>query len=195
MDPLQTPEIIEKKPIRGAGFLRELITFVIIAVCIIYPFRKYVAEPYIVSGTSMSPTFETGHYLIIDKISYRFNLPQRDDVIVMKFPEDTTRDFIKRVIGLPGETVSIKEGVVTIINKENPEGFKLNETFIKFPKSDTATYTLTSNEYFVMGDNRAGSYDSRGWGPLPKEDIIGKPLIRLYPFDRITILPGSLANQ
>lgn len=192
MDPLQTPEIIEKKPIRGAGFLRELVTFVIIAVCIIYPFRKFVAEPYIVSGTSMSPTFETGHYLIIDKISYRFNAPQRDDVIVMKFPEDTSRDFIKRVIGLPGETIDIKNGTVTIINAENPKGMVLEEGFIKFPKSDTMTYTLTSGEYFVMGDNRAGSYDSRGWGPLPKEDIIGRPLIQLYPFDRIKILPGSL---
>ncbi len=192
MDPLQPQYTPEKKPARGLGFLRELVTFVIIAVCIIYPFRKFVAEPYIVSGTSMSPTFETGHYLIIDKISYRFNAPQRDDVIVMKFPEDTSRDFIKRVIGLPGETVDIKDGVVTITNKENPEGLKLDESFIKFPKSDTLSYTLTSGEYFVMGDNRAGSYDSRSWGPLPAEDIIGKPLIRLYPFDRIKILPGSL---
>lgn len=192
MDPLQPQYSPEKKPVRGAGFLRELVTFVIIAVCIIYPFRKFVAEPYIVSGASMSPTFETGHYLIIDKISYRFNAPQRDDVIVMKFPEDTSRDFIKRVIGLPGETVDIKDGTVTIINAENPKGMVLEEGFIKFPKSDTMTLTLTSGEYFVMGDNRAGSYDSRGWGPLPKEDIIGRPLIRLYPFDHIKILPGSL---
>ncbi len=192
MDPLQTPGFVEKKQSQGFSFLRELITFVIIAVCIIYPFRKFVAEPYIVSGTSMSPTFETGHYLIIDKISYRFNLPQRNDVIVMKFPKDTSRDFIKRIVGLPGETVDIKNGTVTIINKENPEGFKLDETFVKFPKSDTVNYTLTSSEYFVMGDNRAGSYDSRSWGPLPATDIIGKPLLRLYPFDRIKILPGSL---
>jgi len=112
----------------------------------------------------------------------------------MKFPEDTSRDFIKRIIGLPGETVDIKDGTVTIINKENLKGFTLDETFIKFPKSDTLNYTLTSNEYFVMGDNRAGSYDSRSWGPLPAIDIIGKPLIQLYPFNRINILPGSL-NQ
>jgi len=194
MDQLQTPGFIEKKPVRGFSFLRELLTFVIIAVFIIYPFRKFVAEPYIVSGTSMSPTFETGHYLVIDKISYRFNPPKRDDVIVMKFPEDTSRDFIKRIIGLPGETVDIKDGTVTIINKENPKGFTLDESFVKFPKSDTVNYTLTSSEYFVMGDNRAGSYDSRSWGPLPVIDIIGKPLIQLYPFNRIKILPGSL-NQ
>lgn len=194
MDPLQPQYAPEKKPVRGAGFLRELVTFVIIAVCIIYPFRKFVAEPYIVSGSSMSPTFETGHYLIIDKISYRFNAPQRDDVIVMKFPKDTSRDFIKRVIGLPGETVEIKDGTVTIFNTENPKGFTLDESFIKFPKSDTLSYTLTSGEYFVMGDNRAGSYDSRAWGPLPEVDIIGKPLVRLYPFNMINILPGSLVK-
>lgn len=194
MDSLQPQYIPEKKPARGLSFLRELVTFVVIAVCIIYPFRKFVAEPYIVSGTSMSPTFETGHYLIIDKISYRFNPPKRDDVIVMKFPEDTSRDFIKRVIGLPGETVEIHNGAVTIINKENPEGIKLDESFVKFPKTDNITYTLTSGEYFVMGDNRAGSYDSRSWGPLPTEDIIGRPLLRLYPVNDIDIFPGSLEN-
>lgn len=140
----------------------------------------------------MSPTFETGHYLIIDKVSYRLSPPRRDDVIVMKFPEDTSRDFIKRVIGLPGETVKIDAGSVTIINAENPKGIKLDESFIKFPKADTLTFTLTSDEYFVMGDNRAGSYDSRSWGPLPKEDIIGRPILRLYPINHIDILPGSI---
>lgn len=186
------PTIEPKKPTWGMSFLKELATFAFIAVCIIYPFRKYVAEPYVVSGASMSPTFETGHYLIIDKISYKFNPPKRDDVIVMKFPEDTSRDFIKRIIGLPGETVQIKDGVVTIINAANPKGFKLNESFVKYPKLDNTTVTLSLNEYFVMGDNRAGSYDSRAWGPLPKSDIIGKPLLRLYPVNQIDIFPGSI---
>lgn len=195
MDSTQVPGATpEKKPIRGLSFLKELATFAFIAVCIIYPFRKFIAEPYIVSGASMSPTFETGHYLIIDKISYRFNLPQRDDVIVMKFPQDTSRDFIKRIIGLPGETVIITNGVVRIINAEYPQGFIIDDSFVQFPKSDTLTYTLTSNEYFVMGDNRAGSYDSRIWGALPREDIIGKPLLRLYPFTDMGLFPGSFAQ-
>lgn len=174
------------------SFLKELATFAFIAVCIIYPFRKYVAEPYVVSGASMSPTFETGHYLIIDKISYTFNAPARYDVIVMKFPEDTSRDFIKRIIGLPGETVQIKDGVVTIINAANPTGFKLDQSFVTYTKLDNTTTTLPSNEYYVMGDNRAGSYDSRAWGPLPKSDIIGKPLLRLYPINQIDVYPGSV---
>ncbi|MHB1316799.1 MAG: signal peptidase I [Minisyncoccota bacterium] len=192
METVPQTTITEKKPIKGLSFLKELVTFILIAVFIIYPFRKFIAEPYIVSGSSMSPTFETGHYLIIDKISYKFHDPKRDDVIVMKFPEDTSRDFIKRIIGLPGETVKIEDGVVTIINSENPNGFKLSETFIKFTKSDTLTKTLSSDEYFVMGDNRAGSYDSRIWGALPKEDIIGTPLLRMYPLSKINISPGSL---
>ncbi|MCX6703546.1 MAG: signal peptidase I [Candidatus Zambryskibacteria bacterium] len=191
MDPLQTPEVLKEKPIRGFSFLKELVTFAIIAVCIIYPFRKFVAEPYIVSGASMSPTFETGHYLIIDKISYRLNPPKRYDVIVMKYPADTSRDFIKRVIGLPGETVEIDNGIVTIINTEHPEGFTLDQSFITLKSTDTLTRRLSANEYFVMGDNRAGSFDSRGWGALPSEDIIGKTLLRLYPFNQIGLFPGS----
>ena len=192
VSPLQTPP--EKKPIRGLSFLKELATFAIIAVCIIYPFRKFVAEPYIVSGASMSPTFETGHYLIIDKISYRFTPPQRDDVIVMKYPKDTSRDFIKRIIGLPNETVDIRNGAVYIINTEHPEGMLLSEDFITLTQKENLTRRLGPNEYFVMGDNRAGSFDSRSWGPLPKEDIIGKPLLRLYPLTQIGVLPGSVTE-
>ncbi len=194
MDSTQAPQVPPVKKIYGLSVLKELATFAFIAVCIIYPFRKFIAEPYIVSGASMSPTFETGHYLIIDKISYRYREPQRNDVIVMKFPEDTSRDFIKRIIGLPGETVRIKNGAVTIINTEHPEGFSLTESFITFQKQDTLTVTLSQNEYFVMGDNRAGSYDSRAWGPLPAQDIIGTPLIRLFPFTNIDLHPGSLNN-
>lgn len=186
------PTLEPKKSTWGMSFLKELATFAFIAVCIIYPFRKYIAEPYVVSGASMSPTFETGHYLIIDKISYKLNPPQRGDVIVMKFPEDTSRDFIKRIIGLPGETVHIRDGIVTIINTAHPEGLKLDESFVKYTKRDTMSVSLAPNEYFVMGDNRAGSYDSRAWGPLPQSDIIGKPLLRLYPVNQIDIHPGSI---
>lgn len=190
MEPILEP----KKQTWGMSFLKELTTFAFIAVCIIYPFRKFVAEPYVVSGASMSPTFETGNYLIIDKISYRFHNPQRDDVIVMRFPDDTSRDFIKRIIGLPGETVRIKDGIVTIINNTHPDGLKLDESFVKYPKIDNLTITLGAHEYFVMGDNRSGSYDSRAWGPLPKADIIGKPLLQLYPLNQIRVHPGSIIN-
>ena len=188
-----TPPVVEKQP-KKYSFFRELITFIIIAVVIVLPFRMFVAEPYIVSGTSMFPTFDTGHYLIVDKLSYRLHDPARYDVVVMIFPKDTTKDFIKRIIGLPGDTVKVQNGVVTIINSANPNGFVLDQSFVKYPKtdgSDNQTVTLKSGQYFVMGDNRAGSYDSRYWGPLPKSDIIGHPIIRLLPVSKIGFVPGA----
>ena len=175
------------------SFWSELVLFIFIAVCIVLPFRLYIAEPYIVSGTSMSPTFETGHYLIVDKISWQLHVPARYDVVVMIFPKDTTKDFIKRIIGLPGETVTIKNGVVSIVNSAHPQGFVLDQSFVKYPKNDdTMSITLKNDEYFVMGDNRAGSYDSRYWGPLPKSDIIGHPVLRLWPLNKIGIDPGGV---
>lgn len=176
----------EKNPI-----LREIIVFFIIALFIVLPFRLFIAEPYVVSGSSMSPTFETGHYLIVNKISYKFADPKRYDVIVMKYPKDTSKDFIKRIIGLPGEKVSIKDGKVTIINAENPNGFSIDEKYVVYKKLDTIETVLDENQYFVMGDNRSGSFDSRYWGALPKEDIIGTPLIRLFPIKNIGIHPGN----
>jgi signal peptidase I len=174
------------------SFFRELLTFVFIAVVIVLPFRMFIAEPYVVSGTSMFPTFDTGHYLIVDKITWKFETPKRYDVVVMIFPKDTTKDFIKRIIGFPGETVVIKNGAVSIINDTHPQGFALDQSFVKFPKDDTLTAHLKADEYFVMGDNRAGSYDSRYWGPLPKSDIIGYPLMRLLPITDIGLLPGGI---
>jgi len=188
-----TAEIRSSQPAQPKkySFIRELLTFIFIAVVIVLPFRMFIAEPYVVSGTSMFPTFDTGHYLIVDKISYRFHPPARYDVVVMIFPKDTTKDFIKRIVGLPNETVIIKNGDVSIKNAEHPEGLKLDQSFVKYPKSDTMTITLKANEYFVMGDNRAGSYDSRYWGPLPASDIIGHPIIRLLPVTKIGLLPGE----
>ena len=186
-----TSEPPEERKKTKPSFWTELATFFVIAVCIVLPFRWFVAEPYIVSGTSMFPTFDTGHYLIVDKLSYRIHAPARYDVIVMVFPKDTTKDFIKRIIGLPGETVVIKSGVVSIKNTAHPDGIILDQSFVTYPKrDDTLTVTLTSNEYFVMGDNRAGSYDSRYWGPLPASDIIGHPVLRLLPISKIGISPG-----
>jgi signal peptidase I len=141
----------------------------------------------------MFPTFDTGHYLIVDKISYRMHVPERYDVVVMIFPKDKSKDFIKRIIGLPGETVNIKNGQVTIVNKDNPKGLLLEESsYVKMSKKDdTLSKTLGPDEYFVMGDNRAGSYDSRYWGALSRKEIIGKPILRLLPIQQIGLMPGA----
>ena len=161
---------------------------IILAVVIVIPFRLYVAQPFIVDGLSMYPTFGNGNYLIIDEVSYRFKAPERGEVVVFEAPPNPDKYYIKRIIGLPGETVAINRGQVTIINKENPEGFKLEEPYVKFPKDENLRKTLGDKEYFVMGDNRAASSDSRIWGALPEENIVGRPVVRflspaLFPGD------------
>ncbi len=163
------------------NFWGELVKLVLVAVVIVIPFRLYIAQPFIVDGGSMDPTFATGQYLIVDELSYHFKSPERGSVLVFRYPKDPKKSFIKRVIGLPGETVEINKGEVKIINEENPEGFTLDEPYVEFTKDESGIFTLESGEYFVMGDNRASSADSRLWGPVPEENLIGRPLFRLYP--------------
>jgi signal peptidase I len=167
----------------------EMLKLILIAFAIVIPFRLFIAQPFIVDGASMDPTFRSGQYLIVDKVDYRFNEPARGSVLIFKYPKDPKKYFIKRVIGLPGETVSIRDGIVTIVNAENPEGFSLEEPYVEFERKDSlASFTLGESEYFVLGDNRLGSADSRVWGPVPEENIIGRPFLRVYPF---SLLPGA----
>ncbi len=175
--------------------LKEIVIFAIIAVGIVMPFRKFIAEPYIVSGSSMYPTFQTGNYLIVDKISYKFNDPKRFDVIVLAYPNDTSRDFLKRIIGLPNEKIVINDGIVTIYNDKNPEGIKLSEDYVKLPKIDNMSFSLKNDEYFVMGDNRRDSFDSRYFGTVPRFDVLGKPIARLLPVGQIDINPGLFTED
>ena len=173
----------------------ELVRFAAIALIIVVPVRLFVAEPFIVSGTSMVPTFQNGDYLIVDKISYELGSPKRDDVVVFRYPGDKTKFFIKRVIGLPNETVDIKGNDVTITNATHPDGFKLDQPFVKNPANNDTHYVLKSNEYFVMGDNRIASSDSRYWGPVTKDLFIGKALFRLFPINNIDVLPGNYSQK
>lgn len=160
---------------------REFLKLIIVSLLIIVPFRMYVAQPFIVDGASMYPTFDNGHYLVVDEISYRFEEPQRGEVIVFEYPKDRSKNLIKRVIGLPGEIVSIKDGEVSITSSAYPTGFVLEEPYVEFSKADNLSYTLGQGEYFVMGDNRLQSADSRLWGPIKRGDIIGRAIFRLYP--------------
>jgi len=139
----------------------------------------------------MVPTFENGNYLIVDKISYRLENPERDDVIVFRYPNDPTKFFIKRIIGLPNETVDISGSTVIIINNENPKGFILNEPYVKNISENTTHFELKNDEYFVMGDNRSGSSDSRLWGAVKRNLLIGRAFLQLLPINKISILPGN----
>ena len=189
-DKLAGKNIIEKKESKGRS-LWELARFAIIAVAIVIPIRIFIAQPFIVSGSSMFPTFKDGQYLVVDEISYRFENPQRGDVIVFRYPNDPSKFFIKRIIGLPNETVQITGSDVTIINQEHPEGFKLDQPYVENKSNNEMEYILKDNEYFVMGDNRSASSDSRYWGPVPKKLLIGRAFLRLLPITKISILPGN----
>jgi len=169
----------------------ELVRFALVALIIVIPIRLFIAEPFIVSGASMVPTFKNGDYLIVDKISYELGNPQRDDVVIFRYPGDTTKFFIKRVIGLPNETVDIKGNTVTITNATHPNGFQLSEPFVTNPANNDTHYTLGNNEYFVMGDNRIASSDSRYWGPVTKKLFVGRAFLRLFPITSIDFLPGN----
>ena len=168
----------------------ELARFALIAAMIVIPIRVFIAEPFVVSGSSMVPTFEDGNYLIINKISYRLADPERDDVVIFKYPNDQTKYFIKRIVGLPNETIEIKGDVVTIINKEHKDGLVLNEPYVKNTANNVTRLELKNDEYFVMGDNRNASSDSRYWGAVNKKLIIGKAFLRLLPINKINIRPG-----
>jgi len=176
-----------------AASYKTLVVYTLIALTVAIFVRFFVAAPYIVSGASMEPTFDSWHYLIVDRLSYEIGEPQRGDVIVFEFPQDPTRSFIKRVIGLPGETVVLSGTKVEIQNEEHPKGFILDEPYIaeELERPSFITVTLGSDEYFVLGDNRLESADSRVWGTLQRDFIAGRAYVRLFPFSQLDILPGE----
>lgn len=178
---------------KETSFWRDTIRFTLIAVCIVLPIRIFIIQPFIVSGASMYPTFETGDYLIVDEIGYRLHEPARGEVVIFKYPNDPSKFFIKRIIGLPGETLQSVNGTVIVKDTAGNE-HTLNESYLReFPK-DTFSITLTNEEYFVLGDNRAASLDSRIWGALPRHFIVGRAWARLFPLSELGVWPGRAAQ-
>lgn len=173
------------------GTFKDFILIVITSLVVVFIIRHYVAQPFVVSGASMEPTFHTGDYLIVDQLTYKLQNPQRGDVVVFKYPIIPSRFFIKRIIGLPEETIKIEGEDVYIKEKNSDEFKKLEENYIEFPKDSFSETELGKDEYFVMGDNRLASLDSRIWGPLGKNFIVGKAFVRLFPFDQLELKPGN----
>ncbi len=181
-----------RMPDTGKGLLKDLFTLAFLIVVVVIPIRLFVVSPFIVDGDSMHPTFEHLDYLIVDEIVYRFREPARGDVIVFRYPSKPSVFYIKRVIGLPGETVSITQGTIAITTVEGA-AITLAEPYIV---NEDATYTkkvtLNPEEYFVLGDNRPNSSDSRVWGPLPAKNIIGRVDLRILPVSEIGLFPGAI---
>jgi signal peptidase I len=175
----------------GKGLLKDLFTLAFLIIVVVIPIRIFIISPFVVDGDSMHPTFKHLDYLIVDEFLYYFKAPERGDVIVFRYPNNPSVFYIKRIIGLPGETVSINHGVVTVTTVSG-EKIGLGEPYIV---NEDATYTkntsLNSEEYFVMGDNRPNSSDSRVWGPLPKKSIIGRVDLRILPVSQSGFFPGS----
>jgi len=173
------------------NFFTELLKFALIAIIIVIPIRLFVAKPFIVSGASMEPTFDNGQYLIVDELSYRIGDPSRDDVVIFRYPRDPSQYFIKRIIGLPRETVHIKNGKVSVTTKDGAT-VALDESYVVHEGNGGDTdVSLGNDQYFVMGDNRPESSDSRIWGVLPRANMVGRAFLRLLPLQSAAIYPGS----
>ncbi len=168
------------------AFVWETIKVVVISLAIILPIRYYLVQPFFVKGASMEPNFEDGDYLLVNEISYRFSAPERGDVVIFRYPVDPSQFFIKRIIGLPDETVEIKDNKVVIYNKNKPSGFALDEGYLSSEQRTlgNSVTKLDGNEYFVLGDNRLQSSDSRRWGAVNKSLITGKAFLRPWPFTK-----------
>lgn len=169
------------------SFFGEITKIVIIALIIVIPIRYLVFQPFFVKGQSMEPNFTDGDYLIIDELSYRFGEPQRGEVVVFKYPNDPSQRYIKRIIGLPGERIEVNSGKVVVYNEEGAEVLEETEYLQHSFTPGTVSLTLGEGEYFVLGDNRAASSDSRRWGSLPEDDIVGKVFLRAWPLASLSL--------
>ena len=180
-------------PKRFAREFFEIGKVLLISILIVVPIRYFIVQPFVVRGASMEPNFEDHEYLVIDEVSYYIRPPARGEVIVFRYPKIPTQFFIKRIIGLPREQVEITDSRVRVMNAEYPKGILLDEKYL--PEGQTTSpnisTTLSASEYFVLGDNREFSSDSRIWGALDKKFIIGRVLFRAWPVEKIGITPAQ----
>lgn len=176
---------------RSDSDLFGTIKVIVISLAIVLPIRYFVVQPFIVRGASMEPSFENSEYLVVDELTYYFRSPERQEVIVFRFPREPRQFFIKRIIGLPGEKIEIKDGKIKIFDNEHPDGFILSEPYLEpanHPTYPNMSINLKSQEYFVLGDNRDFSSDSRLWGPLPRNLIVGRTMLRAWPIGRLGLV-------
>lgn len=170
-------------------FLIELLESAALSLIIILPIRFFIIQPFFVKGQSMEPNFHENDYLIVDELSFKLREPQRGEVVVLRSPFDKNYFFIKRIIGLPNETISVKNGEVWIYSEDYPQGKILDEAYLENNEitDGSLEVKIGPDQYFVMGDNRRYSYDSRRWGLLNENDLIGRVWLRLWPINATTV--------
>jgi len=174
----------------------SLLFWIIGIIIIVKLIQGFLVQPFIVDGGSMLPTYHTNEFLLVDKLSYVIHKPRRGDVMIFKLYENNNNPYegkhlIKRVIGLPGEHIVVQNGITTIYNTANPKGFVVDEPYVSYKEvHKDVDIILDDHHYFMMGDNRAQSYDSRDWGPLDAVNIKGQVLFRVYPFNVAAYEPG-----
>lgn len=170
------------------SFCWEVVEVVVLALLIVIPIRVFLFQPFSVDGSSMEPSFYDGDYLIVDQVSYRFRAPERGEVIVFRPPIDNSRPFIKRIIGLPGESLETVEGSIRVTDREGEEFFLEEDYLSRGGEERSFSVVLGEDQYFTVGDNRSHSYDSRFWGAISRDSIIGRAALRLFPFNRVEII-------
>jgi len=169
----------------------EVLEIVLIAFITVFLIRSFIAQPFLVNGASMEPAYSDKHYLLVDELIYRFREPARGEVIVLRYPGNNKTFFIKRIIGLPGETITITNNIVAVSDPRNPkESIIIQEPYLPMGSitGGDQEINLGENEYFVMGDNRNNSFDSRNWGPLPEEEIVGLVRLRVFPLNKFGLV-------
>lgn len=172
---------------KGNAFYETLRTVVLVLLTA-FIIRVFIMQPFLVQGASMEPTLTNSEYLIVEKVAYKFRQPERGEIVVFRAPVNWTENYIKRVIALPGETIKIEDSKIFINNKVLEESY-IESSGVSFDNPDySLELTLGEDEYFVIGDNRNHSSDSRSWGPLPRQNIIGRAFIAIFPLDFFGII-------
>ncbi|MFZ5390838.1 MAG: signal peptidase I [Patescibacteria group bacterium] len=177
-------------------FLSEVVKVGLISLAIILPIRYFLVQPFYVKGESMEPNYLNKDYLLIDEISFRFREPARGEVVVLRYPRNEKEFFIKRVVGLPGDRVVIKDGAVWL-SKAGEQLEKQTEDYLPAGLTTLGDQdiTLQADQYYVLGDNRGASLDSRSFGPVIKREIVGRSWLRAWPFDRWAVFNSTVPNQ
>ncbi len=201
--PTPASKVPDEEYLSTGALLMEMVKVLVLAALVIIPIRAFLFQPFFVQGSSMEPNFDDGEYLVVSEFGYKYTkIPVlnmevhpfrelvRQEPVVFRFPKDPKQFFIKRVIGLPGESVEIKKGKVYIYNKIHPDGYELDESAYLDPALKTSDLPKTAvgeSEYFVLGDNRTFSYDSRAFGPIEKTAVIGEVLLRAWPISEFSL--------